>query len=64
MSLQDDINRLIRYITSLNDFELKGPDDPFPYNHMGATLSEAILQAGTNYSTVLKPRIRQGSLTD
>jgi len=27
------------------------------YKHMGATLSDAILQAGLNYNTVVKPRV-------
>ena len=27
------------------------------YNHMGATISDAILQAGTKYETVVRPRI-------
>ena len=29
------------------------------YNHMGATISDAILQAGTKYETVVRPRIER-----
>jgi len=31
----------------------------YGYNHMGATLSDAILQAGLNYKTVVQPRVRR-----
>lgn len=57
MSLQDDINLLIRYLRSLHDFKYANPDHQLPYGNMGATITEAILQAGTNYSTVVKPRV-------
>jgi 3-methyladenine DNA glycosylase/8-oxoguanine DNA glycosylase len=29
------------------------------YGHMGATLGDAVLQAGLNYETVVRPRVRQ-----
>ena len=57
MSLQDDINLLIKSLKSLQDFKYVKPNHPLPYGHMGATITEAILQAGTNYSTVVKPRV-------
>jgi hypothetical protein len=43
----------------MDDFKYIGPDHPFPHMNMGASISEAILQAGTNYSTVVKPRVIQ-----
>lgn len=30
-----------------------------PYNHMGATIVDSILQAGLNYKTVVYPRVRK-----
>lgn len=30
-----------------------------PYNHMGATITDAVLQAGMNYSKVVYPRVKK-----
>ena len=30
-----------------------------PYNHMGATIVDSILQAGLNYKTVVYPRVKK-----
>jgi hypothetical protein len=57
MSLQNYIDLLVHHIKSLDDFKLVNPDPPMPYMNMGATITDAILQAGTNYSTVVKPRV-------
>jgi hypothetical protein len=47
---------LVKYLGELKDFvvvtELDGN-----YGHMGATIADAILQAGLNYETVVRPRI-------
>lgn len=58
MDLQNDINLLIKHLRSLQDFEYVKPDHQLPYGNMGATITEAILQAGANYSTVVEPRVR------
>jgi hypothetical protein len=48
--------QLITYINSLSDFKAKFQK---PYEHMGATIVDGILQAGINYDSVVKPRIAQ-----
>ena len=47
---------LVQYIASLEQFTYVDYADG-NYNHMGATISDAILQAGTKYDTVVRPRI-------
>ena len=51
-------SRLAKYIRSLPDFEIvEGPIEP--YCHMGATITEAVFQAGLNYETVVRPRVQK-----
>ena len=47
---------LASYLKSLDGFVFLNYDDG-NYGHMGATVSDAILQAGINYETVVRPRI-------
>ncbi len=47
--------RLKSFIESLSDFEIIPPN--IPYNHMGATICDAILQAGLKWESVVKPRL-------
>ncbi|MFQ5924208.1 MAG: hypothetical protein ACE5M4_15325 [Anaerolineales bacterium] len=47
---------LVSFIQSLDDFTILDDIDG-GYEHMGATIADAILQAGTNYATVVKPRV-------
>lgn len=47
---------LINYIISLNDFMIVNEVDG-RYDHIGATITDAILQAGISYKTVVKPRV-------
>ena len=50
---------LSEYIQSLPDFELLEKDQPPgepTYNHMGALLTDAVLQAGLNYEKVVHPK--------
>jgi hypothetical protein len=48
---------MIRHIETLHDFELSKPELQTPYENMGATITDAILQAGTKWATVVKPRL-------
>jgi endonuclease III len=59
MSFEEKVVMLIKYIKSLKDFNIVKPDIPVPYNHMGATITDAMLQAGTTWDTVVKPRIKK-----
>lgn len=55
---QDTISgaqKLRAFIESLSDFLIVPPD--IPYGHMGATICDAILQAGLKWETVVKPRL-------
>jgi hypothetical protein len=55
MASSKDIKRLVQFIRS--NGITPSNSAPQSYNHMGATLSDAILQAGLNYNAVVKPRI-------
>jgi hypothetical protein len=55
MNVDNKAKSLARYISTLPDFSYVEPD--IPYNHMGATIIDAILQPGLNYKAVVKPRI-------
>jgi hypothetical protein len=48
---------VVSYIRSLTDWQLRTADQP--YGHMGATLSDAVLQSGIDYDTVVLPRINR-----
>lgn len=53
-----EVRKVVGYLRSLQDFvpvkEIDGP-----YHHMGATICDAVLQAGVTYETVVRPRIRR-----
>ncbi len=64
--LVDEFNRcgydkqaynLVDYIKKLTDFTVVSNMDD-NYNHMGATITDAVLQAGITYETVVKPRVK------
>ena len=55
MSIENKAKLLLDYIQSLPDFKVFEP--PYPYGHMGATVTDAMLQAGTTWKTVVKPRV-------
>ena len=50
----DNVNKLVVYIKSLPDFPFI--EDTI-YDHMGALITDAMLQAGVNYEYTVKPRI-------
>jgi hypothetical protein len=45
------------FIEDLDDFDIIIPDTP--YGHMGATICDAMLQAGLHYDSVVKPRVER-----
>jgi hypothetical protein len=57
----DNALQLINFISSLPDFSIE-VNYSFGYKHMGAVVSDAILQSGLNYRTVVQPRINEFSL--
>jgi hypothetical protein len=58
MNIRDKATALTAHLKSLDDFVVVADVDGI-YNHMGATIVDAILQAGTSYDTVARPRIRR-----
>ncbi|OGI21822.1 MAG: hypothetical protein A2287_03895 [Candidatus Melainabacteria bacterium RIFOXYA12_FULL_32_12] len=49
---------LADYINSLNQFKIADKSElDGNYNHIGATITDAILQAGLNYEKVVKPKV-------
>jgi len=57
MMIKDKVNLLVNYIRSLSDFKIIEPD--IPYRHMGATITDAMLQPGTTWETVVSPRVQK-----
>ena len=55
VNIEDNAKALVKYIGTLTDFQIVDPS--YPYNHMGATITDAMLQAGINYEAVVKPRV-------
>jgi endonuclease III len=49
---------LAKYVRNLKNFEVQKTIDG-DYNHMGAILADAFLQAGTKYDTVVRPRVKR-----
>jgi hypothetical protein len=56
-ALVANAKKLSSFIDGLCDFTIVIPD--IPYGHMGATICDAMLQAGLNYETVVKPRVER-----
>lgn len=56
MPNEEDINQLIKMITSIND-DIAINSSREPYSHMGATITDSILQAGLSYKNVVYPRV-------
>jgi hypothetical protein len=51
-------NVLLQHLETQEDFEVVDYYDG-NYDHMGATISDAILQAGVKYDSVVRPRVRE-----
>lgn len=57
MKVDDKAQALVNYIKSLGE-DFQFIDDVGVYHHMGALITDAILQAGINYEHVVLPRVR------
>lgn len=58
MATEQDLKaqELVAFVRSLEDFaEIRAAYDT--YGHMGATLADAVLQAGVNFERTVKPRV-------
>lgn len=56
ITVDDKAHVLADYVRSLTDFRILEEADG-NYHHMGATITDAVLQAGINYEHVVAPRI-------
>ncbi|NOZ78605.1 MAG: hypothetical protein GXP48_05390 [Acidobacteria bacterium] len=56
MTIQDKASQLADYIRSLPSFSIVTEIDG-NYNHLGATIADAVLQANMRYETHVRPRI-------
>jgi hypothetical protein len=54
LSIRDNARQVLGHIESI---PLVLQDFDEPYGHMGATLTDAILQQGIDYTTVVEPRV-------
>ncbi len=57
-SISNNAYILANYIQSLDNFSIS-TEHNYGYDHMGAILTDAILQAGLNYRTVVAPRVKR-----
>jgi hypothetical protein len=53
----DAVGVIAAYIQTLPDFSIERL--PEPSNHIGATITDAVLQAGINFDAVVRPRIAE-----
>jgi len=53
-----DARRVADFILSLEGFAVS-PRKVQAYGHMGATITDSVLQAGVNYRTVVEPRVKR-----
>ena len=57
INLEEKAHQLAEYIMGLPDFQILSQPDG-NYHHMGATLTDAVLQAGISYERTVKPRVQ------
>ena len=57
MSHNIEINKLILFIEKKQDFTIISSNSCFYNHHLGAVLTDIVLQAGLNYNTVVLPRV-------
>jgi len=53
-----EAQKLAHFVNSLNDFDIQTRSTQ-TYQHMGAVITDSILQAGLNYRSVVAPRVRR-----
>jgi 3-methyladenine DNA glycosylase/8-oxoguanine DNA glycosylase len=58
MSVQKRALQLVEHVRSLPDMSFAA-GDAHTHEHIGATITEAVLQAGLSYETVVRPRVER-----
>jgi hypothetical protein len=56
MTIADKANKLVQFIRGLSDFSIVTEIDG-NYQHLGATIADAVLQANMRYETHVRPRV-------
>jgi len=56
MTIKDYAEKLVNFIRGLSDFSIVTEIDG-NYQHLGATIADAVLQANMRYETHVRPRI-------
>jgi hypothetical protein len=56
VSIDEAVQRLAQFIRSLTDFKIYNQDEIDTYDHMGALVADAVLQAQRDYDSVVAPR--------
>ncbi len=57
MTLEEKARKLVAFVTNLEDFAIEGSVDYGRYDHMGAAITDAILQSGLTWKTTVRPRV-------
>jgi|WetSurMetagenome_2_1015567.scaffolds.fasta_scaffold234092_2 hypothetical protein len=58
MTIRDKAEKLVKFIRGLSDFSIVTEIDG-NYQHLGATIADAVLQANMRYETHVRPRINR-----
>lgn len=58
MNYIKEARMLVNYIQCLDSFEMIPATNKSSYTHIGALFTDIVLQAGMNYNTVVKPRVK------
>lgn len=58
MTIADKANKLVEFIRGMSDFAIVTEIDG-NYQHLGATMADAVLQANMRYETHVRPRINR-----
>jgi hypothetical protein len=59
MTIDEAVQRLAKFISSLRDFRVYEQHEIDTYDHMGAAIADAVLQAQRDYNSVVAPRTKR-----
>jgi hypothetical protein len=59
MNCAREARKLADFISNLDEFKRYDVANEFSYTHIGALFTDIVLQAGVNYTTVVRPRVNQ-----
>lgn len=61
VEMKGDVEKLVKYVRGLKDLDVSihAEDSSIGYEHVGAIIADAVLQAGLNYKYVVSPRVEK-----